>query len=513
MIDTYKISKATELTGSDYRLYRALEILPGSLAWITLLGLLIMSYFQPVWVAYFIIAFDVYWLLRVTYLAVHLIAAYRRLKNNIRIDWNAKLKTLPDWERVVHLVIWPTYNEDYEIIKPSIASLIQDGYQTKKMIVVLATEERGGEEAQIRAKKIKEEYGHLFRNFVITIHPDNIIGELKGKGANQAYAARFIKKELIDKENINYDDILVSVFDIDTIVRPGYFSCLTYKFLTVDDPYHASYQPIPVYHNNLWEAHFFARLAATSNTFWQMMQQIRKERMATYSSHSMTWRALVDIDFWGTNMVSEDSRIFWHCLAFYHGNYRTEPLYFPVSMDVCMDKSNWQTLKNLYKQQRRWGWGVENVPFIMFNFIKDRSKDFKWRRRLFFIFIQLEGFHSWATNALIIAVIGWMPMLLGGDRFNGTVLSANLPLTTRLLMTFAMIGMLVSAIISTLLLPPRPAKYGFFKKLEVIFQWLLLPINIIFFGAIPGLEAQTRLMFKKYMGFWVTPKARTSEEK
>lgn len=507
-MDYLRIGNAKELAGKDKKLYRALEILPGFLSWSTLFGLLILSYFQPVWVAYFIIAFDIYWLLRVIYLAIHLVAAYKKLKKNLKIDWKMLCEKLDNWHDITHLIILPTYNESYDIIKPSIESIINSGYPLEKMIIVFATEERGGDEAQARAQQIKEEYSHLFGNFIITIHPDNITGELKGKGANQAWAAKQVKKDVIDKSNIKYENIIVSIFDIDTCVQKGYFHCLTHRFLTVNDPLRASYQPIPVYHNNLWTAPFISRVAATSNTFWQMMQQIRQERMATYSSHSMPWKVLVDIGFWSTNHVSEDSHIFWHCLAFYHGQYRVEPLYFPVSMDVCMDNTVWQTAKNLYKQQRRWGWGVENVPFIIFNFIKNRNPIFKLRRKLFFIFIQLEGFHSWATNALIIAFIGWMPMLLGGDRFNATVLSANLPVTARILMTLAMIGMIVQAIISTLLLPPKPKHYGFIKNMQMFLQWIFLPITIIFFGAFPGLEAQTRLMLGKYMGFWVTPKVR-----
>ncbi len=73
-----------------------------------------------------------------------------------------------------------------------------------------------------------------------------------------------------------------------------------------------------------------------------------------------------------------------------------------------------------------------------------------------------------------------------------------------------MIGLIGSAIYSMLLLPKRPNKYigikGFFKSLGMIVQWILVPFTILIFGAIPGLEAQTRLMLGKYMGFWVTPK-------
>lgn len=505
-MDYLKIGKATELTGNDRKIYRLLEILPGFLSFGTLILLLILSYLKPAWVAYFIIAFDVYWLLLVIYLGILLFAAYLEMKKKKVIDWRVECQKL-SWQNIYHLVIFPIYNESLEIIKPSFLGLLNDGYPADKMIVVLAVEARGGDAVLANAKVIEKEYGSKFKKFLITIHPDNIVGEIKGKGSNQAWAAKEVKEKIIDKDGYNYDNILVSIFDIDTIVFPGYFFCLTHKFLTVNNPYRASYQPIPVYHNNIWQSHFFAQVAAASNTFWQMMQQIRQEKLATYSSHSMTWKALVDVNFWSTNMVSEDSRIFWHCFCYYQGDYRVEPLYFPVSMDVCMDENIWQTMKNLYRQQRRWGWGVENVPYLIFNVIKNRKK-LPMKKMISRILVQLYGFHSWATNALIIGAIGWMPMILGGDKFNSMVLSSNLPVVTRILMTIAMVGLVFSAIISTLLLPKRPQNYGFGKSIVMFLQWLILPFSIIIFGSIPCLEAQARLMFGKYMGFWVTPKSR-----
>lgn len=512
MIDYLKVGKATDLEGSDRRLYRALEMLPGILSWSTLIGLTILSYFQPTWVAYFILAFDVYWLLLVFYLGIHLVVSFRQLKLNMRINWQAELEKLtplpgrPKWQDIVHLIILPTYHESLDVLRPSFEAIIHSGYATDKMIVVLATEGRAGQIGQDIASVIKAEYAQHFKEFMVTVHPD-MPDELKGKGANQAYAGKVVRAELIDKKGYDYDNILVSVFDIDTVVTPGYFAVLTYKFLTVDNPYRASYQPIPVYFNNIWETPFFSRVAASSNTFWQMMQQIRQEKLATYSSHSMTWRALVDIGFWSTRMVSEDSRIFWHSFCYYRGDYRVEPLYFSVSMDACLAETHAITAKNLYKQQLRWGWGVENVPYVIFNFIKNWQEMPKLKT-FSHIWVQLYGFHSWATNALIIAVIGWMPMLLGGDRFNQTVLSSNLPVVSRTLMTVAMLGLVLSAIISTLLLPKQPANYGWGKRLAMILQWIVLPFSIIFFGAIPGLESQTRLLFGRYMGFWSTPKAR-----
>jgi len=519
-----KIGQAQDLKGKNKIIYRLLEIFPGFLSWSTLIILSILSTTKPVFVSFFIIAFDVYWLLLVIYLGIHLITAYIELKRNSKIEWEKKCieiqknpikNTLSEkfsFKDIVQVIILPTSYESSEIIIPTIEALQSDKFPKKNMIVVLAIEERTGEDGIKRAKKIKEKFKNSFRNFLITIHPDNLSGEMKGKGANQTWAAKELKKKIIDSEKINYEKILISVFDIDTIIKPGYFFCLTYKFLTVENPYNASYQPIPFYYNNIWQAPFFARVAATSNTFWQMMQQIRYEKLATYSSHSMTWKALIDVDFWATNMVSEDSRIFWHCFLHYNGEYRVEPLHFPISMDTTMCENTYTTFKSLYKQQRRWGWGVENLPYLIFNFLKKYKKISK-RKIIPKILTQIYGFHSWATNSLIIGFIGWLPIFFGNKEFHNMVISSNLPQVSRTLMILAMLGMILSAIISTLLLPKRPKKYGFLKSLLMIFQWLILPISIIIFGAFPALEAQTRLMINKRLGFQVTPKSRGGKEK
>ncbi|MFA6994901.1 MAG: glycosyltransferase family 2 protein [Patescibacteria group bacterium] len=527
-VNYLKIGKAADLSGRDYTIYRILEILPGFLSIFSLLILVVLSYLQPVWVAYFIIAFDVYWLLLVIYMAIFLISSYYQLQTGLKTDWRMeceKLKNIQSnpqsaaatslasqgvqWEDLWQLIVLPNYNESLEIIRTSLISLVEDGYPADRLIIALAMEERAGVDAKNRATLIQEEFGHKFGHFIITWHPDGLPDELKGKGANQAWSAQIVKREIIDRENLNYDRILVSVFDIDTIVQPGYFFALTYKFLTVNDPYHTSYQPLPVYHNNIWNAPFFSRVAASSNTFWQMIMQIRQESLVTYSSHSMTWRALVEIGFWSTTNVSEDSRIFWHCLMYYNGHYRVEPIHYKVSMDVTHDENYLKTAKSLYKQQRRWAWGVENIPYLLFNSGQRwKNKDFDRSKVIGHIFIQLYGFYAWATNALIIAIIGWLPMLLGGDRFNSTVLSGNLPSVTQNLMSVAMIGLVLSGVISALLLPQRPRKYTVWKNIVMALEWVVVPITIIIFGAIPCLEAQIRLMAGKYMGFWVTPKSR-----
>jgi hypothetical protein len=177
-------------------------------------------------------------------------------------------------------------------------------------------------------------------------------------------------------------------------------------------------------------------------------------------------------------------------------------------MDANMAPTFWGTMKNIYKQQRRWGWGVENIPYMLEGFSKDKT--IPGAKKRYWAFNSIEGFHSWATNALIIFALGWLPLALGGRHFGHSILSYNLPHITRFIVTLSMVGVASSAILSVMLLPKKPGGLGITDYLIFVLQWALMPFTLIIFGAFPGLEAQTRLMLggKYKLGFWVTPKGR-----
>jgi cellulose synthase/poly-beta-1,6-N-acetylglucosamine synthase-like glycosyltransferase len=491
-------------------MYRFFETLPGIFTWVTLILIVLLSWQFPAFTALFIIIFDVYWLLKSIYLSLHLRVSMNAMKANLKIDWLQRLeKEHGDrWQELYHLVILPMYNEPYEVVSESFESLVRGKYPLDKMIVVLAIEERAGEEAKAVAEKIQEHYGPKFFKFLYTVHPFGIEGELPGKGSNQAWAGRRVKEQVIDPMGLDYKKILVSVFDVDTQVFPHYFTRLTYLFLTVRDPLRAIYQPVPLFTNNIYQAPALARVISFSCTFWQMMQQSRPERLTSFSSQSLPFQVLVDIGFWQTHMVSEDSRSFWQAFRHYHSDFRVEPLFYPVSMDANVTPKFWLTMKNLYKQQRRWAWGSENVPYLFETLATDPKipRNKKW----FWGFNTIEGYHSWSTNSLMIFALGWLPLMLGGDAFNETVLSYNLPNMTRSIIGISMLGVATSAIFSIMLLPPRPKWFRVWHYALYLLQWLLIPVTLIIFGSIPAIDAQTRLMLggRFRLGFWVTPKGR-----
>lgn len=489
---------------------RLLEVIPGFLVWLTLIGILALSFAKPLWAIYFIIAFDLYWLLRILYMLIYLLASWYRYQRDVKVDWFAKVKQLTkDYQEYYHLIFLPTYQESYQVVEKPFNALLASNYDSKKFIVVLAGEERDKENFFQITEQIKQKFNDKFFRLLVTLHPKDLPNELPGKGSNIHYAACQAQK-LIDQLGLDYDKVIVSSFDIDTCVHPEYFAYLTYRYLTHENPTHASYQPIAVYNNNVWESNPIIRVVASSTTFWLFTDLSRPERLFTFSSHSMSFKALVDVGFWDKTIVTEDSRIFLQGLVYYHGDYETVPMYIPVFMDTVDIGKFWRSLKNQYKQMRRWAWGVEHFPWMVRQFwFKDgQGREVPFLKKMYYLWNQTEGVYSWATAPIIILLAGHLPLWLASTQDRATALFQNAPHILALLMRLAMIGLIVIAILYTLMLPTKPKEYKWHHYIAMLLQWILVPVTLILFGSIPATDAQTRLALggRFRLGFWVTEK-------
>ncbi|MFN3692545.1 MAG: glycosyltransferase [Candidatus Paceibacteria bacterium] len=503
----FHVGRATELTGRDRIIYRLLEILPGFASWSTLIGVILMSIYAPFFAAYFIIAFALFWVLKTAFLSYHLRYNWKRLRHHMSLDWGELIADRA-YEHLHHVIILPFYKEPESVVRATLESLKAVKYDHSKLIIVLAAEERAGAEAVALAQKMTAEFGSAFGGFLVTSHPANVPGEMAGKGSNAAYAAEEVRTKVLDPRGLSYKDVLVSIFDIDTVLYPDYFNCLVWHFLEAEHPLKSSFQPVPIFNNNMWEAPALARVVAMSSTFWEMVQQERPERMATFSSHSVSFQALYEVGYWQRNMVSEDSRIYWNLLLANNGKYDVVPLSYPVSMDANAAPTLWRTMIQIYKQHRRWTYGVENFCYILYHFGKHPT--IPRGQRIKIALQQAEGYWSLVTNPIMLFILGWAPIFLGSREFHQTVLSYNLPIVVRDLLILAMFGLVISSVISLSLIPKRPDDASRLRYIVMALQWILVPATMIVFSAIPGLDAQTRLMFGRYMGFWVTPKTRNN---
>lgn len=501
---------------SDRQKYRVLEMIPGALVWLTFALAIFLSFWKPLWVIYFIIVFCVYWLFRVFYFVAYMAVSWRRFQNDIKTDWFAKVSDLPGWENYYHLIVLPTSKEPIEVLRSTFSNLAAAKYSLDKMIVVLSGEERLKDNFLKNEEIIKKEFGGKFFRLLTTMHPDGMAGELKGKGANANWAGRRAK-EMIDELGIPYEKVIVSYFDSDTCVHQEYFACLAYKYITHPNRERAAFQPVALYNNNIWDSMSLMRVAAFGTTFWLLTELAKPDRLFTFSSHAIAFKALVDVDFWQKDIVTDDSRIFLQCFIRYGGDFEVVPIYIPVSMDTVMAETTWNSLVNLYKQQRRWAWGVEHFPYMVWHFKKatlpTNSGEISvpkipFRKRFKYLWNLGEGMYSWATAPILMFLLSKLPLWIGEKKIGAMAFFQTAPLVLHWLLSAAMIGMFVSAILFLFLLPPRPKNQSPFKFVVMILQWALLPVSMIIFGSVPAVEAQTRLMFGKYLGFWVTEKAR-----
>ena len=491
---------------SDYHRYRLYEIFPGLSIWLTLIIGIGLSFLRPLWMIYFILIFDVYWVLRVSYFSFYLFLSWRRFRKAVKVDWFTRLTAeFPNWKQRKNVVFLPLYNEGWEVVQATLNSFVSSSFPAAELYVVISGEERKNEHWQNIQKLIKENYQNKFADVICYTHPANLSGEIPGKGSNIHHAEWEFKK-YADERRWNYIDIIVSVFDIDTIVHREYFAHLAYLYHKHPRPDHSSFQPLTLYNNNLWESPAILRLMAFGTSFWMLFSLARLDNLVTFSSHSMSFKAVIDCGGHSKDIVSEDSRIFYQCWLRYNGDYEVTPLYIPVSMDTVRDDSWWQSLKNLYLQQRRWAWGTENIPYLLWHF--RQNKQIPKAKKLKILFYEWEGKWSWAVVAILITIIGRLPLWVAGNEIRQSALFFNAPNILQILMTLAMVGLFVSAIMSMLILPRRPGHQPRHKYILMLIQWLLLPISLIIFSAIPCIDAVTRLIFGKYLGFNVSVKKR-----
>lgn len=491
---------------SDYQRYRLYEILPGLSIWLTLAMSVALSFLRPLWMIYVILLFDVYWVLRVAYFSFYLILSWCRFRRASKINWfDLLVRDFTDWRKRKNVIFLPMYNEEFKVVKSTLEAILRSSYPAGSLYVVMAGEGSNERHWQAVRKKVEETFGGSFAALLFYTHPPGLPGEIPGKGSNIHYA-EFEFKKYADARAWRYEDIIISVLDIDTVVHPQYFAHLTYMYCRHPRPERSSFQPVTLYNNNLWESPSVLRIMAFGTTFWMLFSLARLDNLVTFSSHSMSFKADMDCGGHAKDIVSEDSRIFFQCWLRYNGDYEVTPLYIPVSMDTVRERGVWRSLKNLYFQQRRWAWGTENIPYLLWH-LGRKAKISRWKKFIV-LFHEWEGKWSWGVVAILITLLGRLPLWVAGGEVRQSALFFNTPHILEVLMTLAMLGLLISAAMSMLILPPRPEHCGRHRYLLMVLQWLLLPVSLLFFSALPCLDAVTHLMAGRYLGFNVSAKRR-----
>lgn len=549
----FYFSHETE-TDAEYFWERFFGILPGLLSWTILVSMVVLSFMNPVWAAVCIVAINMFWLFRMLYMTIFLLSAYMVLAVEKETDWVERAHLLeqgaagleafkikrqelrrhsgirkrinyrnqerelrqlveqkisvPPIDSIYHVVIVAAAKEGREILEPGIIGMTRSQFPAARIVPIIAVEARSGPNQENMARALQEKYKQNFYDFLVTSHPDGVPGEERVKGANVTYAAKQAA-EFFEKKGIPFENIIVSCFDADTIPGANYFAALTYHFMRNPKRTRSSFQPIPVYHNNILEAPAFVRILETGSSFFQLIEATNPEKLVTFSSHSMSFKALVEIGYWPVDMISDDSAIFWKAFIYYGGDYQVVPMYVTLSMDAVVAENFWKTVQNVYKQKRRWAWGVENFPIVARAFMKEKRISL-WQKSRYILKL-MEMHLSWATLGFLVTFIGWLPAIFAGREFSDSVLYYNSPRIAELIFNLASATFLVTIYVSQRLLPRHKRRIPILKRVVYALEWLLIPLVFTFLSSLPSLDAQTRLARGKMLHFWVTDKKRKSK--
>ncbi|MCA9346121.1 glycosyltransferase family 2 protein [Candidatus Saccharibacteria bacterium] len=507
--------------------YRLFEILPGFLSWTVLLLPFLATYVSVGLTSALMIAYLILWFVKSIALNTRAIQGWRTYQNHIKIDWEELLndvrshdnnKNWPKWHsdnidritrdpnginpnKIIHAVIVATWNEAEEILVPTLDNIVKSTAKPKDMIVLLAYEQRGGEAVEKQAIKLMKKYEKYFLVSKAVKHVD-APGEIIGKGPNITNAGLELAK-IVREKGIDPKQVLVTTLDADNRPHEKYFSCLSYIYSVCHDPKFMSFQPIPMFTNNIWDVPAPMRVIATGNSYWMLIQGLRQHMLRNFSAHAQPLSALLETDFWSKRTIVEDGHQFWRSYFAFEGKHEVIPIFLPIYQDAVLAKGYRRTLKAQFIQIRRWAWGASDVAYVAkYGFSKKTKVP---RGDMFFKFMRLlEGHFSWATAPLILAFGAIIPWV-----FNRTSFVANeLPQVASKIQTIAMLGILVTLYLSFKILPPKPARYKRRRTVLMVLQWGLLPLTTIIYSSFAALYSQTRLMLGIYIGkFDITEKA------
>ena len=399
---------------------RLLEIVPGLVTWTLILAPIVLSFRYPEIVAWFVLSFDFYWFYKALVLVASVVVAFLRIRGVMMVDWRTRAfaltdlpgrkleithllpairaridqleqtgqhlaavggrrelsrlaaerrdierllarrgEPIPDPRELWHVALIPTYTEPFEKLYETVAALANTDYPRELRMVAIITRESDSEGRE-NVARLQELFEDRFLHFFHILDPLEP-GIVVGKSSAMAYGGRWLYRELTGRLGFDPRKVVVTDLDSDYRVHPQYFGYLTYTFLTDPDRYRRLYQPVPMFHNNLWQTPMPVRLVAVGATHVQMWRSLTPEKLISFSSYSVSLATVHEVDYWATDAIPEDSRFYWKSYFRYSGEFRAVPLFIPMYGDAVRARSYPRTLVQQYTQIRRWAWGVEQA--------------------------------------------------------------------------------------------------------------------------------------------------------
>lgn len=408
-----------------------------------------------------------------------------------------------DWKDIHHVIIIPHWKEPFHILEDTVERIKKSNYPTHKISIVMAGEKRDPE-GYDKSVKLKNAYQDHFENFWITTHElkDN---EIVGKSSNMASAGKFLVKE-VAKLKWDLQKVIITSCDADSLLPKDYFANVSYKYATTANYQYKFYSAVILFYANIWELPFYARVKNSISSMNNLSRMPRTDKLVPFSTYSVSLWLIDRAGYWTPWVTPEDFHIFFKSLFTAPDKVSTEPIYQRILSDAAEGDTHMDTIKNTYFQERRWSWGISDDGWLIKNVLillrKGKLPLITLYKSAHVIFD-----HVMMIGITMIGTVWSNIMLFINPKFAHTVLGTNLPGVASFMINITVWFLVFLIIVDLIMIKPDSKKFkGLTGKLLTLMEWIALPYTGFFLVILPGVEAHTRLLFGKYLEYYLTKK-------
>ena len=453
------------------------------------------AFVAPFTLAWLVLIFNGYWLLRSSTLGIGAVVSYLRLRRAERTDWLGLASAEPGFDGVHQLVIVPTYKEDDAILAETLDFLVRQDFPRERIAVVLAFEARDAG-APARAARLLARYRAQFGQMWALFHQIGP-GEVAGKSSNLAWAAPRARS-LLMRRGIDPGKVLVTICDADSRLHAKYLSALAHAHLTDPEQSDRLYQPALLFHANLNRLPPPLRATNSCYSAWSLARLALGSRLVLQSTYSLPMELAHRVGYWDVDVICEDSRICFKVLQTVGESARVHPIYLPVLCDAAEGATPWDTVVAHYQQIRRWAWGASDVPYVLRGAIRGGGV----RAPLGPVIGFVEDHLTWPTHWFLITLgtkaLPYLAPAIVASPDGALLISAG-----GMLLSFCLPFIIIAATID-LVLRGGPRDLG--EWAGELVGWSLMPVITLMLTCLPALDAHTRMLLGRNLGYTPTPK-------
>jgi len=453
------------------------------------------AFVAPWTLAWLVLLFNAYWLMRSSMLGIGAIVSYARLRRAEKTDWLALARSKVGFDGLHHLVIIPTYKEDDAVLAETLDYLVRQDFPAERVAVVLAFEARDGG-APSRAARLLARYRSRFGKMWALFHQIQP-GEVAGKSSNLAWAGPRART-LLMRQAIDPDSVLVTICDADSRLHPKYLSALSHDHLADPEQTDRLYQPALLFHANLDRLPPPLRATNSCYSAWSLARLALGSRLVLQSTYSLPLALVHRVGYWDPDVICEDSRICFKVLQQVGESARVHPIFLPVLADAAEGATPWDTMVAHYQMIRRWAWGASDVPYVLRGALQSGGVRMPLGPVIGFV----EDHLTWPTHWFLIT-LGTKALPFLAPAIVASPEGALLISAGGFLLSLCLPFIIVAATID-LMLRGGPRDIG--EWAGELIGWSLMPVINLLLTCLPALDAHTRLLLGRSLGYVPTPK-------